>query len=423
MSRTDRRGRKPYVKPVQRIELSNKNLKRRGIVAALFLIVGMITLGFALKGFLSKDVGWIEIKASYSEELNASADFNFMYYLGKTDANTTDENKAVSKVYSAAIEKMYQIYTLDTKMDGVQGVLYINEHPNTAIEVDESLYQAFALIEQYGIRDIYLAPVFAQFDDIFVATSDDEAKTYDPRFSQERADEFKQICEMVANPEMIQVKLLGNNMVKLEVSEEYQKFYDENCLLWYIDFNWMKNAFIIDYVADQMTKSGFTNGIISSYDGFCRNLQQADGEECSNTVFALHDGVVYSVAKTKYTDHRSVISYRSFPLNDSDKYHYYVYKDGLCDSIYLDSEDGQGRTSIPAIQFYSDKFGCAEMLLKTMNFFIADEFAKEEVLDLSSETIYCIFSEGDVIYYNDEKLKLTNLIDDNGVKFTSNLIK
>lgn len=60
--------------------------------------------------------------------------------------------------------------------------------------------------------------------------------------------------------------------MRLEVSEEYQNWMAENGYETYLDFYWMKNAFIVDYLADLMIENGYIRGAISSYDGFNRNL-------------------------------------------------------------------------------------------------------------------------------------------------------
>ena len=51
--------------------------------------------------------------------------------------------------------------------DGVKNLYYINQHPNEEIEVEEVLYQAFSLLEKYGNRAIYLAPVYIQYKNLF----------------------------------------------------------------------------------------------------------------------------------------------------------------------------------------------------------------------------------------------------------------
>ncbi|MCD8014832.1 MAG: hypothetical protein LUG99_16995 [Lachnospiraceae bacterium] len=58
----------------------------------------------------------------------------------------------------------------------------------------------------------------------------------------------------------------------LFVSDDHLAYAEETGFLSYIDFFWMKNAFIIDYLTDTLIEKGYTQGASSSYDGFDRNL-------------------------------------------------------------------------------------------------------------------------------------------------------
>ena len=60
----------------------------------------------------------------------------------------------------------------------------------------------------------------------------------------------------------------------MSVSDDYLAFAEKNFISDFIDFSWMKNAFITDYVADVMIDNGYTLGSLTSYDGFTRNLDQ-----------------------------------------------------------------------------------------------------------------------------------------------------
>ena len=60
----------------------------------------------------------------------------------------------------------------------------------------------------------------------------------------------------------------GENQVCLHVSDAYQAYAAEMGYTAYLDFFWMKNAFLIDYLADTIRGEGYQLGIISSKDGF-----------------------------------------------------------------------------------------------------------------------------------------------------------
>ena len=79
--------------------------------------------------------------------------------------------------------------------------------------------------------------------------------------------------------------MLGDNKVCLNVSDEYLAFLQENGVDSLIDFGWLKNAFVVDYLAEVMIARGYTLGAITSYDGYTRNFDSLNTEYAFN-VFA-----------------------------------------------------------------------------------------------------------------------------------------
>ena len=81
---------------------------------------------------------------------------------------------------------------------------------------------------------------------------------YDPRLSEEVAAEYAEIATYANNPEMVDIKLLGDNKIQLYVSEEYLTYAEENYITDYIDFHYHQiqnlqyslNIYYADYKAD-----------------------------------------------------------------------------------------------------------------------------------------------------------------------------
>ena len=82
------------------------------------------------------------------------------------------------------------------------------------------------------------------------------------------AEETAAVAAFTQNPDDISLELPGENQVCLHVSDAYQAYAAEMGYTAYLDFFWMKNAFLIDYLADTIRGEGYQLGIISSKDGF-----------------------------------------------------------------------------------------------------------------------------------------------------------
>ena len=76
----------------------------------------------------------------------------------------------------------------------------------------------------------------------------------------------------VNNPDAIDIELLGENKLRLNVSDEYADFASQNDIGEYLDFFWLKNAFIVDYIAEHLAENRYIHGTITTYDGYTRHL-------------------------------------------------------------------------------------------------------------------------------------------------------
>lgn len=76
----------------------------------------------------------------------------------------------------------------------------------------------------------------------------------------------------VNNPDAIDIELLGENKLRLNVSDEYADFASQNDIVEYLDFFWLKNAFIVDYIAEHLAENSYIHGTITTYDGYTRHL-------------------------------------------------------------------------------------------------------------------------------------------------------
>jgi hypothetical protein len=352
--RSSNYDRTPYVKPVERVELSEKNLKWRLLLVVLLIMIAAGSFAYGINALLSKDAGWQEIHAnSRKDAANCSEDFVFMYNLGAIGASATVEGKAIVTHYTDATELAYQLFHTKESFEHINNIYYINRHPNEEIVVDEVLYNAFDLISQYNNRNIYMGPVYMLYDDIFYCQEDYQLTDFDPYVNSQVAEDYKMIASYANNPDMIDIQLLGNNTIKLFVSDEYLNYAKENEIEDYIDFFWMKNAFIVDYLADLMIESGYTRGSISSYDGFVRNMDITD----TSYSFNIYDRVGQTLELDhilEYTGPLSLVYYRDYAMNSRDYNHYYELDNSEIRTAYVDVKDGLSKEALSSLYLYSD---------------------------------------------------------------------
>lgn len=402
------------------IELSEKHSKLRVILFVLVLAFGLTMIGRGLYLMLTEDPGWRAVEPNKTEELNCSEDFVFMYNIGASGISATQEYRDIVSIYSDATMKAYQLFTSYSSYEDINNVYYINQHPNEEIEVDEVLYEAFSLLQKYENRNIYLAPVYVQYDDLFYCEDDSLIKEFDPFTNEEVAEYYQEIATYAADSQMVDIQLLGDHKIMLYVSDEYMDYAEENYISTFIDFFWMKNAFIVDYLADVMITNGYTLGTISSFDGFVRNLDDSETTYSFNIFDKAEedDDGVYAAAIMQYSGQNSIVYLRNYSMYELDTEYYYQLDNGEVRTSYLDIQDGKCRSAMNNLVSYSYDMGCAEVLMQTIPVYITETLDETAIEGLQESGIYSVYCVDKVIKYNDSNVNMEDVFENETVKYT-----
>ena len=415
MGRTVKGRRKDYdPRPIQRIELSDENKKQRAIAAVLFSIIGVALLVYCFVVFITPDPGWTVIETTIAE--TSGSDFVFRYYLGADGADVNAENRAVTALYNQTAGTIYRLLHESESYEGFVNIYDINQRVNTETEVDEALYNVFKAFVDSGSRYLYIAPIYSRYDDVFFCADDVMLVDFDPLISDEVRKEYEAVARYINDPKMIDLKLLGDNKIKLFVSDEYLSYAEKEGITDFIGMSWLKNAFQIDYIADQMVKNGFTHGSISTVDGFIRNFDSGS-EYYALSIFDKNSHGVYLAASMLYKGQRSIVNMKSFPLNEAELPRYYTLKNGEIRTPYVDVEDGIPKCSIPALTAYSSEKGCGELLLKVTDIYISEDFDAEKLSELSKDSIYSVYCRDNYIVYNDSEIIFNDIYTGEDIRY------
>lgn len=415
MGRTARDRREHLPRPVQKIELHSGKGAARLAAALILLVVGVSLILYSLNGGFAVSAGWTEIQAA-SGEANCSGDFTFLYPLGTT-ASPAAERKGLVSLYSEACEEAYRLFTNDLEFEGVHNVRFLNAHPNQEVLVEEALYGAFARIAESGDRSLYLAPVYESYDGVFHCEDPSRTADFDPYQNESLRAWFARVCAFASDPSQVELELLEDCRVRLKVSEEYLDFAETEEIGSFIDFYWMKNAFVADYLAERLTEAGYAAGTLSSFDGFSRNLDSGEDQDYSLNLYDREGGVIRPPAVLHYRGARSMVCLRNYPLNAGAGQYYCVMDDGEIRTPFLSPEDGLCRSAVNDLTAYSAGAGCAEILLKLIPVYVADELRAELLAPLAEEGIQSIYCQDGVIYHTEAGADLRDLYAGEDVRY------
>ncbi len=367
----------------------------------VFLAIAVAAFVYGFMQLLDPDEagGWQEIQASSGAELNCGGDFVLLYDLGGSGSSVSAEKKGLTSAYTGAAVTAYRLFTNDGDFEDVHNVRYINRHPNEVIDVDPALYHALEQVQAAGDRSLYLGPVYEIYNGVFTCEDDAQTADFDPLQNGSLRAYFAECAAFGGDPASVDVELLGDGEIRLAVSEEYLAFAQEEEIVSFIDFGWMKNAFIADYLADTLANAGYTRGALSSCDGFVRNLCQG-GETFAFNIF---DRGVRAGAMT-YTGPMSIVYLRSYPMNELDAANYYEMSDGGIRSYYLDPADGLCKTALDDLMAYACDGSCAGTALALAPLYVADGLDAEGLSALAERGVFSVTCGDGEVRYNDPDL-------------------
>lgn len=411
---------------MERIELSEEHVGRRAVAAVLFLIIGAVALGYAIHQVSTPQAGWQTIEAAAKDGPNCGEEFVFLYEFGAGGQPVLTERRALNALYSQACTRAFQLFHTNESFEGVVNLRDINGRPNEALEVDPALYRAFEAVQEAGDRTVYLGPVCARYNDLFYCQDDVQLVDFDPRLSDEVRAEYAAIAAFAADPRSIDVELLGEDKLCLRVSEEYLTYARENGIDRFLDFGWMKNAFVTDYLAQTMLENGYTHGAISSRDGFARCLDSREETGYSLPLLDWLEDRPIEAGTLNYRGPMSIVSLRSFPAAAGDEYRYYRLKNGETRTLYLDPADGVCRLDADSVTCCSSRHSCARLAMEMGRAYIADPFRdapQAKLIQEGAAVITCRSGEHRLSTFGrfGGQLSITGLYkNENGVRYTVN---
>lgn len=391
-------------KPHVTYEVEVKHKKLRMVLIVILLAIGVVAITSGIMALLNTDPGWQEVTAN-AQEQSVGGNFIFQYYFSNAGASATELNQKVSAVYDEATVKAYWLFTPDEESAEYKNIWYINHHPGEAIAVDPVLYQAFEKLQ--GSRYLYLGPAYAEYNSLCFNPDDAQVFAADPAVNAENRAYVQKIAAFAADPDAIHLELLGNNTVKLTVSEEYLAFAREYEIDCFLDFHYMTNAFVIDYLAQSLMEQELTQGYLVSVDGYTRNLWQG-GDLFKMNLFDLDGTTIYPAATFGYRGPMNIVSLRDFPIAASNAY----YRVGAQQRVlhpYLSLQTGMPMASTHAVVALSEKMGCADMLLQLLPVYIAETLDETA---LRTADFDCIWFQNTDICYTDKDLTFTDLFTD-----------
>ena len=377
------------------IEVSQSHSKLRFALFIFFIVLGLVSLGIGLFSLLKQDTGWQTVELQSGEEY-LGGDIVLEYNIGKSGASAMLEYKEVARIYTDVANRMYRLLDSTKYFDSTVNLYSISRAPNQTHTVDPLLYEALQLLCEKGGRSLYLAPVYELYRSVVDSSSDYYASIQDPAKNEETRAYVSELLAFLSSDEHIVLRLLENNQVELFVSDAYLAFAQQWEIACLLDFGWYKNAFLVDAVAQELIKEGHTHGVISSYDGFSRNMD-ASGQNYSLNIYVRKDNEISMPARISYKGAAALVTLRDYPLSTNDRFRCYLYEDGTSATLYVDARDGLSKVAAHELTAISKTQSCAQTALSIAPVYIAQSLDTSALEALEAQGITSVYAVDGVV--------------------------
>ena len=349
---------------------SKKNVWLRAAVAVVLIAVAAAAFTYGFTRLFSAETGYRTVEST-SGKADCSSDFVFTYHLGVSGKSPTAEWKAVTSLYSEKAVYYYRLFHAAETFEDTPNLALINQSPNTAVTVPDELYRALEKAAADPGRNVYLAPVYAYYEVLFSSSYDEDAALWDPAENEALGETCRRALTFIGDEEQISLKFLGNDTVSLTVSPAYLRFAEEVGIDAFLDFGWLKNAYIADLMAEDFIRAGFLCGVLSARDGFVRNFDESAGEYAFD-FFYENGGAVRIGGKLTYSDECAIVTFHAFALDEAEERLVYTYADGRRVTRYLTLADGLPHDARGAVTAYARNGSCADLALSLLPYYTGD---------------------------------------------------
>lgn len=400
MGNRNNRDWRPGFPRITRIALPEGHIRLRAVFAVVLFALGIGAIVYGVSRLASTQPGWQSVAAevsgpSYQEEIQLQYDFSDL------GGSATAVYKQVSQVYSDAMARAYQAFDSGENSD----IGRLNRSPNQAVTVDEGLYRALQQVQQAHNRTVFLAPAYVEYQRVLRSDSDALAESYDPTHNPDLAEYLAQVARYAGDDSQISLDLLEKNQVRLNLSQDCLDFSQENGIDAWLDLSWMRNAFVVDFLAGELEAAGFTHGYLASYDGFTRNLDNR-GMSYSYNLFNRGDTGIDMPGVLEYNTPMAIVFLRNYPMSDRDGWHYYTYANGTVTSLMLSPDDGENRVGAQNLVCYAPDQSCGEILLAMLPVYLGQELTREGIAQLEDQGIWSVWPEHGGLCYNNSQSQI-----------------
>ena len=246
------------------------------IIAFIILLGGGISLiVLSVLGVFSQQSGIQVISVNEDPDYKVGENITLRYYLSGNSIQRRNQASAVAEDYSRSMKSIGKLLEDEEEVVGVKSISYISRNAGTEVEIDEILYKTLSSAVENSKNpaySIYLGPLYQRWN-FWTSVPESTKPTVDPLYNAPGATFISEYLNLLASGDNIKLNLLGNNKVKLELSQAYRSWLEDNEYDGPIlSLGSLKQAYQVQVARDALIEKGHTAGVLVSEDGLVAPL-------------------------------------------------------------------------------------------------------------------------------------------------------
>lgn len=278
--------------------IENKNLtpeerkkKRIRTIALILAVAAFLSLSaFALSRIVRKVPGYYAVDAEADADCPLYAGgVSFTYYFSGSSEEIRSAQMELKTLYSSALKRIYKLLDPENEYEGFKNIAYINAHRGEDIELDPDLYAILADAVKHteaGEFNLFGGALYTEWQQIRVLN---DRESFDPAVNEPEAERLAGIAAACTNEANFSLRLVDpiKHIVNFTVSAEYERFEsDYEVKPSALDLGWLRYAYMLDHLRDQLVRAGYDRGYLIAPDGLTLTLAglEDDGQYVISTL-------------------------------------------------------------------------------------------------------------------------------------------
>lgn len=318
--------------PIIKKQLDPRTEKRNTIIkavaAGIAFIVAVIAFSTFARQCTNVNSGWQVVSPnSDTQSVLFASGKSLNYDFQGTSSEMRVEMKELKSAYTTALAHINKLLDPINTYEGYTNLAYINARRGQEVKVSPELYSvlksAYELTEE-GMANIFGGALYHEWQSITVL---DDSASADPLNDPDEQERINEIAAMTADLNNFTLEFIGSDTVKFTVSDEYRAMMQRLEIdAPVLDACFLREAYELEYTAQELEKGGFKRGFITTVGGMTRCLSQAEGGFI--VAYAPNGSAVSDVFKVPMTGNLMCCTLRAYSYGSDDLEYYSVESAG-----------------------------------------------------------------------------------------------